>query len=429
MGRKQNEALRAITEQEQHELQRVVRATSERVDRMRRAKSLLAIARGASWTEAGQQAGMSRQAVAKVVRRFNAHGQPSLSIARGRGRKARYRSAQRQRILQEQQRDPDREQDGTATWSLSTLQRTLRQSALPGVGASTIRGVLQEAGYRFGRTRTWCATGSALRKRKAGVVTVYDPRAQEKQRLIELAYLIGEQAGLQVWCQDEAGPYQAIPQAGSTWHRAGHPKGQPHEYTREGTAKLLTLFRPATGQVRAKGVLSAPNAVLHPWLQAELAQVLEPILQREAEMGRPEEAERPVGGRWRTWLWPHERDEGLPPLRVLLVWDNLAGHLSHDLFPWLFGNGIMPLYTPLGGSWLHMAESVQRIIVRRALSGQHPQQAQELIDWLAQTVTGWNADPTPFVWGGKRKERRERARLRRLGGSGASFVKGYSIVA
>src|SRR6266566_141637 len=238
MGRKQNEALRAITEQEQHELQRVVRATSERVDRMRRAKSLLAIARGASWTEAGQQAGMSRQAVAKVVRRFNAHGQPSLSIARGRGRKARYRSAQRQRILQEQQRDPDREQDGTATW---------------------------------------CATGSALRKRKAGVVTVYDPRAQEKQRLIELAYLIGEQAGLQVWCQDEAGPYQAIPQAGSTWHRAGHPKGQPHEYTREGTAKLLTLFRPATGQVRAKGVLSAPNAVLHPWLQAELAQVLEPI--------------------------------------------------------------------------------------------------------------------------------------------------------
>ena len=146
-------------------------------------------------------------------------------------------------------------------------------------------------------------------------------------------------------------------------------------------------------------------------------------------MGRPAESERPLGARWRTWLWPHENDEGLPPLRILLVWDNLAGHLSHDLFPWLFRNGIMPLYTPLGGSWLNMAESVQRIIVRRALAGQHPQQAQELIDWLEQTVAGWKADPTPFVWGGKRQQRRERARLRRLGGSGAAILKGYSIAA
>src|SRR5581483_2591220 len=85
---------------------------------------------------------------------------------------------------------------------------------------------------------------------------------------------------------------------------------------------------------------------------AELTQILKPIIQGELELDRPAEAERPPGARWRTWLWPHENDEGLPPLRVLLVWDNLAGHLSHELFPWLFGNGIMPLYTPLGGSWL-----------------------------------------------------------------------------
>ena len=71
---------------------------------------------------------------------------------------------------------------------------------------------------------------------------------------------------------------------------------------------------------------------------------------------------------------------------------------------------------------------MQRIIVRRALSGQHPQNAQQVIDWLEQTVKGWNKKPTPFVWNGKRHRRRERARLRRLGGSGAALVKGYSIV-
>ncbi|WP_236601531.1 hypothetical protein [Ktedonobacter sp. SOSP1-52] len=94
---------------------------------------------------------------------------------------------------------------------------------------------------------------------------------------------------------------------------------------------------------------------------------------------------------------------------------------------WFFDHGVMPLYTPIGGSWLNMAESVQRIIVRRALSGQHPKDAQQVIDWLEQTVAGWNADPTPFVWNGKRRRRRERARLRRLGGSAAAVVKGYSI--
>ncbi len=31
----------------------------------------------------------------------------------------------------------------------------------------------------------------------------------------------------------------------------------------------------------------------------------------------------------------------------------------------------MPLYTQLGGSWLNMTESVQRILVRRALAGTH----------------------------------------------------------
>ncbi len=65
------------------------------------------------------------------------------------------------------------------------------------------------------------------------------------------------------------------------------------------------------------------------------------------------------------------------------------------------------------------AESVQRIIVRRALAGQHPQTPAEIIGWLEETVAGWNEAPTPFEWGGKRQARRERARQRRVGGSAA----------
>ncbi len=89
----------------------------------------------------------------------------------------------------------------------------------------------------------------------------------------------------------------------------------------------------------------------------------------------------------------------------------------------------MPLDTPLSGSWLNMAESVQRIVVPRALAGHHPQTPEEIIGWLEDTVAGWNAAPTPFVWGGQRRERRRRARGRRLGGSGATLADPQLIAA
>jgi hypothetical protein len=185
----------------------------------------------------------------------------------------------------------------------------------------------------------------------------------------------------------------------------------------------LTLFRPATGEVQGKGVVQATNAVLHPWLQEELEQVLAALPPlREPEAARPSLAQ------WVTWL-RHEPDEPLPPLRLILVWDNLAGHRSKVIVEWLMQHGVLPLYTPLSGSWLNMAESVQRIIVGRALGGQQPKNPEELITWLEETVAGWNAAPTPFVWGGKRHERRQRARQRRLGGSGAALAQSQSIAA
>jgi hypothetical protein len=226
--------------------------------------------------------------------------------------------------------------------------------------------------------------------------------------------------------EDEAGPYQAIPQPGASWQPEGHSQLLPHEYERGGTAKLLTLFRPTTGKMRAKGVLSVTNAVLHPWLTEELAVTLAMIEKEHPRAELPPEAERPLYARWETWLgYPPRSPE--PPLRIILVLDNLAGHLSSDLVRWFFKHGVMPLYTPVGGSWLNMAESVQRIIVPRALAGQHPTNAQQIIDWLEQTVEGWNRHPTPFVWNGKRRRRREQARVRRLAGSGAALAKGYSI--
>jgi transposase len=232
--------------------------------------------------------------------------------------------------------------------------------------------------------------------------------------VIERAYTTAEALGIPVWCQDEAGPYQAIPQPGASWQPVGQPAHRPHEYVRGGTAKLLTLFRPATGEVRAMPVERAPNAVLHPWLTQEIEAILADLVAPPADA---------AGRAAVDWAWDEttrRRATAMPPIRLLLVWDNLAGHHSGDLVAWLLERGVWPVFTPLGGSWLNWAESVQRILVRRALDGQHPTRAAEVREWLEQTVAGWNANPTPFAWGGKRAARRQRARERRyaLGGSG-----------
>jgi DDE superfamily endonuclease len=232
--------------------------------------------------------------------------------------------------------------------------------------------------------------------------------------------LVAPQQGLAVWTEDEAGPYQTAPYAGESWHAAGQPLRLPHEYVRHGTAKLLVLFEPASGQARVQGVLSTANAVLHPWLKQQLRAILAglPVAPRVKDAT----ANRRLWQRWQAGLrWPLGLSDQLPTLRLLLVLDNLAGHLSQTLVCWMFAHGIMPLYTPLGGSWLNMAESFQRILKRRALEGQHPQTSAEIITRLEQTAAGWNRQSTPFEWGGRRAERRRRERSRRhaLGGSGA----------
>jgi hypothetical protein len=222
-----------------------------------------------------------------------------------------------------------------------------------------------------------------------------------------------------VWTEDEAGPYQAIPHLGSSWQPQGQPARQSHEYIRAGTAKLLTLFHPASGAVRVQGVTSCTNAVLHPWMQQTLTDILATL---PVATVLPPAENRAIWERWQEGLsvkWTLR--ENLPPLRMLLVLDNLSGHKTPKLVHWLMEQGIMPLYTPVAGSWLNMAESIQRILVRRALAGQCPMSAAQITQWLEATARGWNQHPTPFIWGGKRKARRQRAYTRRhpLGGSGA----------
>ena len=184
MSRRQKEPLRPVSRDEWGVLERVACAHSEPASHVARARALLAVAAGQSYTAAAQGAGRrSGDAVAHLVARFNEQGCAVVAPGHGGGREATYGAAAQERILAEVRRTPDRETDQTATWSLSLLQQALRRApdGLPQVSTYTIWGVLRSAGWSWQKSRSWCDTGVALRKRTTGVVHVTDPDATPKK--------------------------------------------------------------------------------------------------------------------------------------------------------------------------------------------------------------------------------------------------------
>ena len=100
MATMQKERLRPLTVAERRALETTVKASSERVDRVKRATALLAVAAGQPFAAATEAAGYrSPQAVTYLVRRFNRLGLAALEIAAGRGRRPTYDTAARGRIV------------------------------------------------------------------------------------------------------------------------------------------------------------------------------------------------------------------------------------------------------------------------------------------------------------------------------------------
>lgn len=184
MSRRRKDPLRPLTDEERQVLGQVARARSESASHVARAKMLLAVADGQTYQAAAEVAGRkSNDAVSQLVSRFNQEGLAALVPRHGGGPTVEYGPAERERILTEARRPPDRERDGTATWSLSTLQQALRQApdGLPQVSTYTIWRVLREAGFSWQASRSWCETGKVKRRRKAGLVEVTDPDTEAKK--------------------------------------------------------------------------------------------------------------------------------------------------------------------------------------------------------------------------------------------------------
>ena len=226
MSRKKKDPLRELTEPERRELESLSRSQSAPAAEVIRAKLLLAVVRGDDYQDAARSVGRrSGDAVSHLVARFNAEGLEALTPRHGGGRRPTYGP---------EATGADRRRGGLGAdargrrhghpVALDVAAGDSRSpDGLPKVSTYTIRRVLRESGASYQRTRAWCPTGTALRRRKAGAAVVTDPDSDAK-KLIEAAYLAGEAMGLAVWCTDQAGPYQTIPYAGHSWRTQGDPR-------------------------------------------------------------------------------------------------------------------------------------------------------------------------------------------------------------
>ena len=175
MSRRKKDPLRPLTDLESSALTRLSRSQAAPAVQVARAAMLLAVARGDDYQTAARVAGRrSGDAVSHLV---------ALAPRHVGGRPPAYDGAARQRILREVERPPTPEADGTATWSLSTLRKAVRAApdGLPRVSTFTLWRVLHEAGLSYQQSRTWCPTGSALRKRVGGPAIVTDPDSESKK--------------------------------------------------------------------------------------------------------------------------------------------------------------------------------------------------------------------------------------------------------
>jgi transposase len=185
MPAKPKDPLRSLTEEEKGVLQKINRSLSVSADQVARAKELLAVAEGKSYSKAARLAGRkSNDAVSHLVSRFNKEGLSALETRHGGGPVIQYTETEKQRILREFKRQPDRVEDGTVTWSLVTLQRALRRASdgLPQISTYVIWQTLHEFGLSWQLDRSWCDTGKVIRLRKSGPVQVQDPDTVAKKK-------------------------------------------------------------------------------------------------------------------------------------------------------------------------------------------------------------------------------------------------------
>lgn len=324
---------------ERQELKRRARSHSLAVESVRRAKVILMLAAGDSYSEICERLGCTDRYISLWKERFQQERLSGLD-SRYRGAEHRRRTAETEaRILELTRRGPT---DGSTHWSSYRLAKEM------GVSQSTVSRVWRQFGLQAHRSRSYMASD--------------DPEFEEKAADIIGLYL-KPPAHAAVFCVDEKSAIQALDRLDPVLPLSpGRAERHGFEYYRHGTLSLYGALNTQTGEVLAK--TSARHT------SAEFVDFLAKIV-----------------------------DSQPPGRQIHVIADNLSAHKTKKVFEFLEANPAVRIhYTPTYSSWLNQVEiwfsKIQRHVVSRGVFTSVKDLARKLMGY----IRNYNKTATPIRW-------------------------------
>jgi transposase len=324
---------------ERRELDTRVRSQTLRAGDVQRARLILMLADGESWSDIQEQLGCSSAYIQRWKQRFQEQRLAGL-FTRHRGRRVAKRTpALEAKILDWTRRPPN---DGTTHWSSRRLAKAL------GVNHMMVMRVWQRAGLRPHRLERYMASDDPEFERKAAdVIGLYVNPPQHAA----------------VFCVDEKSGVQALDRLDRVLPLSpGRAERHGFEYYRHGTLSLFAALNTRTGTVLGQ---TAPRHTTEEFV-AFLAQLV---------------ALEPAGR------------------EIHIVLDNLASHKTQRVYQFLAEHPNVHLhFTPTYSSWLNQVENWFAKIERHVIARGIFTSVKDLARKLMRYIRVHNRSARPIKW-------------------------------
>ena len=325
------------------EVERLARSSTAPHRVVVQARSLLALADGASVRSTARVIGSHHDTVTRWRDRYLEVGVAGIgTIAAGRGRKPGIAQAVIEAIVDDTLHTaPD---DGSTCWSTRTL------GARHGVGKDTVAKIWKARNLRPWRVDTFKLSS--------------DPDFEAKLVDVVGLYLNPPERAV-VFSFDEKTQCQALDRTqASLPMKPGRGRTMTHDYKRNGTVDLFAAMNVGTGEVLYDT--------------------------------RRRHAGSDVLAFFR-WIDLHVEHH----LEVHVVLDNLSAHKSAPVREWLAHPKRARWhlhFTPTSSSWLNLVEGWFSVLTRKALTNNSFNSVRDLEATIETWASHWNNDPQPFVW-------------------------------
>ena len=331
--------LRQLSEQERDELTRWAQSRTLPAGDVFRARLVLALADGHSYSRIERELGTSRPTIARWKARFEKLGIGGLD-PQHKGSKPRTATPSTQaRVLRKTTQKPA---DGSTHWSCRKMAETL------GLSKSTVQRIWAQARVKPHRLERYMASD--------------DPQFEEKAADIIGLYMNPPQHAA-VFCVDEKSAIQALDRLDPVLPLSpGRAEKHGFEYYRHGTLSLYAALDVKTGQIMGK------TAARH--TSADFVDFLAHVVNK------------------------------IPATReVHIVLDNLSAHKTKAVQEFLDQNPRVKLhYTPTYSSWLNQVEiwfaKIERDVIARGVFTSVADLSRKLMKY----IRGYAKSAKPFRW-------------------------------